>query len=178
MKCLEIEDFVRLMLVRLAHDSQIIDLCNPNIKYACIPNDYKQRIAYILTANNGWKEEFSSIIDIDHYFKNHFEWEEQMSNALANELSVMGRKYEYDFMKDGIRIIYDENDIIELMACYSIRELIDTMDHFVSLLGSHYFSKEYLEKNPDYYEKIIKNMCNAFDTYSPKSDNSCLALLK
>ena len=63
---LSLNDFTILMLATMANNNEGI---------ASIPADYKQRIENILCSDNGWKEKFSILINLDDYFEDHFSWE-------------------------------------------------------------------------------------------------------
>lgn len=83
---LDIKDFVYLMLATLAHNPKIIDYKDRSQKIIALPIQYKQIIENILCAENRWKEEFSILIDIEEYFKNHFVWERKLAVALKQVL--------------------------------------------------------------------------------------------
>lgn len=145
-ECLNLNDFVYLMLAHLASNSPIIDLNNPSNKYICLPATYKQIIENILYAKNGWYNDFSSLINMDEYFEDHFLWEQQMSEELKNVLNNLDKKMEYDFERDNILIIITENELSEIRKKYNNEEINNKMDHFTNLLTSYTYTREY-QKN-------------------------------
>jgi len=135
-KCLSLYDFVTLMLIHLAKNSQIIDVTNPNLKYACIPFSYKEIIQNIFCAENRWKEMFSTIINVDEYFDDHFVWEINMSNALDKVIKNMNKIVKVDFVRDKFIITFTDDEINNLIKQYPNEEINNSMDHFTNLLTS------------------------------------------
>ena len=112
---LSLNDFTILMIATLANNSRFIDFANRDKRIAVIPVDYKQRIENILCADNGWKEEFSILINVDEYFEDHFAWEHQLALEIKIVLQQMGKNFEYDFVYDSINkhfiYIIEEGDL-------------------------------------------------------------------
>lgn len=105
-KILNINDFVYLLLATLAQEPRIIDLKDKSKKIISLPIQYKQIIENILCADNGWKEEFSILIDTEEYFENHFIWEQKLALALKQALINLNKTFEYDFEYDRLNLFY------------------------------------------------------------------------
>ncbi len=69
---MKIDEFTLYFLARLTKVQRVIDLNNRNNVIIDIPVNYKEIIEDILNSNESWKEEFSVLIDIDEYFKDHY----------------------------------------------------------------------------------------------------------
>jgi len=154
---LMLDDFVLLMLVNLAKKSDVTfndDKC----KMACLPAYYKQIIENILCADNGWKEKFSNLIDINKYFIDHFMWEMELSYSFCNVLSTLNKKVSYEFTNDYIMIPFFQEEIDKIMSKYTDVEIVANMEHFVSLLTDYIYTREFQEQIYDYTARSVKKM--------------------
>lgn len=155
---LSLEHFVTLMLIYLARKTQIIDLRNPNKKYACIPFAYKEIIQNILYAENRWKDMFSCLINVEEYFDDHFLWENKMSIALECVLKKLGKNVECDFEKDKLLIVFTDEELNELMKKYNNRNINNRMDHFTNLLNDYIYTREFKENFHNYSAKSVEKV--------------------
>ena len=155
---LNIKEFVYLLLATLAQDSKIIDLNDKNIKTISLPIQYKQIIQNILCADNGWKEEFSILIDIEEYFENHFVWEQKLALTLKKVLVDLNKTFEYDFEYDRLLIKFTCDEIDSILMQYNDDELKSVMEHFVNLLTDYIFTREFQEEHHDYYAYTVDKM--------------------
>lgn len=146
-KTLSIDDFTNLLIATLAYNTQIIDLNDCNKKIASLPLDYKQRIEKIMYTENEWNEEFSILINTDDYFKNHFNWEQQLAMQLKK---ITSKKYEIDFLRDCINITLDQEEVNAILSKYSDNNLTRTMLHFTTLLTDYIYSREFQEISNNY----------------------------
>jgi len=157
-KVLNLKDFVYLLLGTLAKNSQIIDLEDTNKRVVALPVRYKQIIENILCADNGWKERFSCLIDIEEYFDNHFAWEMKLSIELKQALIDLNKSYEYDFEYDKLRISFTKEEVDAIMSKYQDEEINDKMDHFTNLLVDYIYTQEFQERFNDYYASTVEKM--------------------
>ena len=146
-KTLSIDDFTNLLIATLAYNTQIIELNDCNKKIASLPLDYKQRIEKIMYTENEWNEEFSILINTDDYFKNHFNWEQQLAMQLKK---ITSKKYEIDFLRDCINITLDQEEVNAILSKYSDNNLTRTMLHFTTLLTDYIYSREFQEISNNY----------------------------
>ncbi|MBE5806563.1 MAG: hypothetical protein E7313_07675 [Clostridiales bacterium] len=153
---LEIKDFVYLMLMKLADNSQIMN--SKSQKIVAIPSNYKQVIENILCSDNGWKNKFSQLIDIEEYFDDHFFWERKLANTLKKILQELNKTYRYDLISDNIFIEFSQMEIDEIMKKYQNEEINDNMDHFTNLLVDYIYTREYQERFTDYSARTIQKM--------------------
>jgi len=160
-KTLSIQDFTLLLLATLAKNSQVIDLKNSDKLTVKIPVNYKQIIENILCAENGWKYEFSILIDINEYFDDHFAWELELSLTLKEVLNNLKKDVEYDFSNDMLIIPFYQNEIDIIMKNYTDELLLNTMDHFASLLVDLIYTREFQENFHDYSASAVTKMKNS-----------------
>ena len=159
-KALDINDFVYLLLATLAQNSKIIDLKDKNKKIISLPIQYKQVIENILCADNGWKEEFSILIDIDEYFENHFAWENKLSLSLKETLNDLNKSYEYDFVYDRLLIPFTQDEVDAMLLKYPEEETKNVVDHFSRLLTDYIYTRKFQETYYDYYANAVSKMKN------------------
>ena len=157
-KTLTLSDFTILMIATLADNSKVIDLINRDNRVAVIPVDYKQRIENILCAENGWKEEFSILINIDEYFEDHFAWEQQLAMQIKNVIERLGKNFEYDFLRDSINISFSQKEVDFILSNYRDEKVKNIMDHFTSLLSDLIYSRRFQEKFQDYSSRSVQYM--------------------
>lgn len=157
-KTLTLNDFTILMIATLADNSKIIDLVDQDKKIAVIPVDYKQRIQNIMCAENGWKEEFSTLINVNDYFEDHFAWELKLSMQIKEVIEQLGKNFQYDFLRDCINISFTQNEIDYLLSNYENDNLKNTMVHFTSLLIDYIYSREFQERFSDYSSRSVQFM--------------------
>lgn len=155
---LNINDFVCLLLATLAQNPRIIYYEDRDKKTVSLPIQYKQIIENILCADNRWKEEFSILIDIEEYFKNHFIWEQKLALALKQTLINLNKTYEYDFEHDKLLINFTQTEIDMILSQYQSEELKNAMDHFANLLVDYIYTREFQEEIHDYYASSVKKM--------------------
>ncbi len=157
-KCLSLYDFVTLMLIHLAKKSQIIDIRYSHLKYACIPFAYKEIIQNILCAENRWKEIFSTLINVDEYFDDHFGWEIEMSNTLDKVVKNMGKIVKVDFVRDKFIITFTNDELNNLIKKYPNEEINNSMDHFTNLLNDYIYTREFKEEFHNYSAISVEKM--------------------
>ena len=157
-KTLSLNEFTILMIATLADNSKIIDWENRDKRIAVLPVDYKQRIENILCAENGFKEKFSILIDIDEYFQDHFAWEEKLAIQIKNFLQRMGKDFEYDFVMDSIRISFTQKEIGLILSNYRNNNIKKIMRHFTSVMGDNIYTREFQEHFYDYNSRSVLYM--------------------
>ena len=161
-RCLEIKDFSLLMLAILADSSRPLTVAKKTIKIAVLPIDYKQIIQNILCDDNGWKEEFSSLINMKEYFSNHFKWEKKLVSSIQEYIDETCKDVKYDFNTDKIYIRFEFKEIEEIqeniLNKYKSQETINKMIHFTNLLKDLIFTREYQEEFYDYGAASVKKM--------------------
>ena len=155
---LSLNDFTILMIATLADNSKFIDFANRDKRIAVIPVDYKQRIENILCAENGWKEEFSILINIDEYFEDHFAWEQQLATQIKAVIERLGKNFEYDFLGDSINISFIQKEIDFILSNYKDENMKNIMNHFTSLLSDFIYSRTFQEEFHDYSSRSVKYM--------------------
>ena len=161
---IKIKDFVYLLLGTLGTKPQIIDLNDKNKIIVSLPSNYKQRIQNILCAENRWKEMFSSLIDIEEYFDDHFVWETKLANTLKNILEEKKKEITYDFERDSLIITFTKQEVKDIINRYKSEELKNTMDHFTNLLTDYIYSREFQEHHYDYYAISVKRMHDLYES--------------
>ena len=157
-KTLSLNEFTILMIATLADNSKIIDWENRDKRIAVLPVDYKQRIENILCAENGFKEKFSILIDIEEYFQDHFSWEEQLAIQIKNFLQRMGKDFEYDFVMDSIRISFTQKEIGLILSNYRNNNIKKIMRHFTSVMSDNIYTREFQEHFYDYNSRSVLYM--------------------
>ncbi len=154
---LSIYHFARILLAELAENTTIINFYNPDIKTADIPFNYREVIENILCADNGWKEEFSPLIDIERYFKEHFYWEEQFATEIMNVANNLGKEIVFDLRRDHFCVIFSPEEIQDIKKEYDI-EIIEVAEHFAILLTEFIFTRRYKEQVLDYSARTSAKM--------------------
>ena len=157
---LSINEFVYLLLATLAQNPRIFDMKDRSKKIISLPIQYKQIIENILCADNGWKEEFSVLIDTEEYFENHFAWEQKLALTLKQALIDLNKTFEYDFEYDKLLISFTQEEINMILSQYPNEELKNIMDHFANLLVDYIYTREFQEEHYDYYASTVSKMHN------------------
>lgn len=152
---IKLTDFVYLLFATLADNSKIND---KNNKIVCLPVNYKQIIENILCVDNGWKDEFSCLIDVDDYFADHFDWELRLSLAIKNMLFEMNKWVDYNFECDLLLFSFAREEIDKIMNGFENSKLKTIMNHFANLLVDYIYTREYQEKFYDYSAVAVKKM--------------------
>ena len=142
---MKLKDFTYLMLACLANNSVYMHAKNGNNLTAYLPITYKQIIEEILCSENGWKEAFSVLINIEEYFKNHFIWEQELSCTLNEVLNELGKTIEYHHYSDSLIIHFTKEEVEEILNRYTKENLQLIMTHFTNLLTDYIFTREYVE---------------------------------
>lgn len=155
---LEVKDFVYLLLIKLADNSQIMN--SKKQKVVSIPSNYKQIIENILCSDNGWKDKFSMLIDTEDYFDDHFFWEKKLAATLKNVLDELDKEYKYNLMTDSIFIEFSEDEIENITKRYKDETINEEMTHFASLLVDFIYTREYQERFCDYSARAVEKMKN------------------
>lgn len=158
-KTLTLKQFSYLFLASLANNSPIIDLKNKNNRVCVLPANFKQNIQNILCAENGWKEEFSYLIDTDSYFYNHFAWESAFASTLKQTITDLKKDYVYDMAQDCIRISFSQKEVDSILSRFPKARQAEA-DHFARLVGDFIYSREYQEAHHDHSALAVKYMKN------------------
>ena len=159
-KTLSVNEFVYLLLATLAQNPRIIDIKDRSKKIVSLPIQYKQIIENILCADNGWKEEFSVLIDVDEYFEDHFAWEYKLAITLKQTLIDLNKTFEYDFEYDKLLIPFTQEEINMILSKYPDEKLKNIIDHFAHLLVDYIYTREFQEEHYDYYASTVSKMHN------------------
>lgn len=160
---LSLNDFVLLMFAMLAKNSKLNDLKDSNIKIACLPFNYKQIIENILCADNGWKEKFSILIDIDEYFDDHFGWEMNLAYVIGDVLNSLNKKLDYDLVMDRFSVSFTTDEVNDILTKYNNEKLLNTMEHFTNLLTDLIYTRQFQERFYDYSARSVKKMHDLYE---------------
>lgn len=152
---IKLTDFVSLLFATLACNSKIKD---KNNKIVFLPANYKQIIENILCADNGWRDEFSCLIDMDDYFEDHFDWEFRLSLVIKNMLFEMNKSFDYNFECDLLLFSFSKEEIEKIMNSFQNDKLKNIMNHFANLLVDYIYTREYQKKFYDYSAVAVKKM--------------------
>ena len=156
---MKIDEFTLYFLARLTKVQRVIDLNNRNNVIIDIPANYKDIIEDILNSNESWKEEFSVLIDMDEYFKDHYAWEKKFAISLEKTLTILGKRVDYDFQSDTMRVTFSKMEVQALLDETDNKDLNNIMDHFVSLIQDCQYTRDYrefMDKFDDNNRKIRK----------------------
>lgn len=159
---LDINDFTLLLLATLAINSRIIYLEDKNKKTITLSIQYKQIIENILCTENDWKEEFSVLIDMEEYFKDHFAWERKFALSFKQTLNQLNKSLEYDFEDDAFLIDFTNDEANEILAKYPDETLRNIMTHFVYLLMDDTYTRYYQENVYDHFAPTVERMHRVF----------------
>ena len=154
---LSMHDFAILLLSKLAENSLAVNLYYPKQKYAILPFNYRERIENILCADNGWKEEFSSLIDVADYFDDHFWWEERLAHELQNAVQELKKNMTFDIVHEEMSVIFYPNEIQKIFQKYD-KDAVKKMGHFVNLLLDSIYTRKYREQFFDYSARSVSKM--------------------
>ena len=146
---ISIHDFAKLLLAKLAENTLVINFYDLSEKHACISFNYLERIESILRTNNGWREEFSVLIDIQDYFEDRLDWEERLARELLLVTEELGKKMTFDFVHGHFSVIFKEDEIGQIYHGYD-SQLVEVMSHFANLMLHDTLLRHYLKKGfPD-----------------------------
>ena len=152
-----LHDFAKLMLARLAKETRVINFYHPEEKVASIPFDYRERIQNILCEDNGWEEEFAVLIKISEYFDDHFYWEQRLAEEILAVTQELNKKLEFDIVREYMTITFHSNEIQEITEDFD-ESIVNTMDHFVSLIISGLYSRRHREQIFDHTARSVAKM--------------------
>ncbi len=133
-------DFAKLFLAKLAENS----ISTNKSPCAFIPFNYRERIKNILYADNCWKERFSSLIDMEKYFDDHFFWEENFAKDLLKVLKDLKKEFKFDIVNEYMTVNFSKKEIHEILSSYD-ENTIQLANHFVSLALDVIYSREFQE---------------------------------
>ena len=158
-KVLTLKQFAYLFLATMADQSKIIQLDpkKKDILECVLPVTYKQNIQNIMCEQNGWAEKFSTLIDVEEYFDNHFIWEDMLSFQIEDALKTLGKDYVYDFSSDTIRIEFSKGEVEVLLKKFP-KAARENMDHFARLVGDFIYTRQYAEQYHDNNARSTKYM--------------------
>ena len=146
---LPIYDFAKLFLAKLADNSDCVHLWETAEKYARIPFNYRERIQNIILSDNGWKEEFSVLIDMDSYLENHFVWEQELSYELIRVAKKFNQEFKVDMIGESIYLAIPEKKLNKILNNYDDVYVV-LMDHFVNLVLDAIYTRDFQECFTDY----------------------------
>lgn len=158
-RVLTLKKFTYLFLAKMAEKTPIIQLKSDkkDILICTLPARYKKNIENIMCEQNGWAQEFSNLIDVDAYFKDHFEWEMLLALNIKNVLAELNKDFEYDFLNDRICIKFTQAEVDAILSKFSKKEK-ENMDHFANLVGSQIYRREFQEHYQEQDSKSTKFM--------------------
>ena len=159
---LSMHDFTSLMLAQLTKCSKKCYGISNSKSIASIPFDYKERIENILCEDNGWKEEFSILIDVKEYFKDHFYWEEKLAKEIQKIGNEVGKEMYFDIISEYIVIEFNTKDIELILNKFDI-ETNNVMRHFTSVMVSHIYSRRHKEEIFDHSARTTAKMHNLWE---------------
>ena len=137
--------FAKLLLAKLAEHSHAINFSDLSEKDAAIPFNYRERIESILRTNNGWREEFSVLIDLEDYFEDRDNWEERLAQELLYVTKELGKEMIVDFVHGYVSVIFKVDEIKQIYQEYN-PQLVKIMDHFANLVLTNMLFRRYLKR--------------------------------
>ena len=166
---LSLHDFIQLLFATLVNEEKNgrVFLASSSKKakkahskeshnVAWLPFNYRERIQNILCAENGWKEMFSILIDVDDYFKDHFWWEERLADEISN--FTQDRKISIDWCRERFVFYFTQQEIDAILSSFDDENLRKVMCKFASLLVDRLYSREHMEEFADYTSRSRKMM--------------------
>ncbi len=155
---LSMHDFVKLLFAMLAKESNEVYPRRSKTATIRIPFNYRERIENILCAGNGWKEEFSILIDTEDYFEDHFFWEERLSIEMLAVAKQLNRKFQFDLVNEQIILQLSFMEVNSILSSCKDEEVKKTMKHFASLVLCSLYGREHQEEFVDYTARSRKLM--------------------
>lgn len=135
-KILTLDQFVELLLIHLASNKKQLNLKTGKWKIqANLPADYKVVIEQILTEDNGWAEEFSTLIDLNYYFKFQNYFERDLVDEFEKFVEKWGKTITTDFRFCFVSIEFSENEVEDIARKYNY-ETHNKMEHFSNLVST------------------------------------------
>ena len=170
-KVLSIKRFTYLFLAKMAEKTPVIQLKSDkkDVLICTLPARYKKNIENIMCEPNGWTEEFSNLIDVDAYFKDHFEWEMLLALNIKEVLKELNKDFEYDFINDTICIKFTKDEVEAILSKFTKKE-IENMDHFANLVGSQIYRRDFQEQFQEQDSKSTKFMNDLYEKRYRKPD--------
>ena len=140
----DMKGFVTLLLADLASKNTLYVFNGPNKKQASLPMDYKNRIEKIMYADNEWGIKFSRLLDINEYYENQSDWEQELGKTISNVINELGKKDQttYNLELDTIEIPFTNEEIEKIKSRYD-EEILEIMDHFSNLIADYAFSRKF-----------------------------------
>lgn len=140
----DMKGFVTLLLAELASKDEG-SVRKGEVRYACLPIDYKSRIEQIMYQQNGWGIKFSRLIDINEYYEDQKQWEQNLGNTIKEVLSEIKNGYKIDcnFETDTLVIPFTVKEIETIKDSYD-EETLEIMDYFSNLIVSYCYSREFI----------------------------------
>ena len=154
---LPLHDFAKLMIAELAKNSIVKYLRGVDQKVVYLPFNYRERIENILCADNGWRERFSCLIDIEDYFNDHFWWEERLAEEIKNVTQELKKEITFDIVSEHMIIKLTQEEVEKIEKQYDLFH-IERMKHFVDVMTSRIYSRRHKEEFVDYSAKSAAKM--------------------
>ncbi len=159
---LSINAFTKLMLAQLAKNPKRLSGKKSKRYVANIPFNYRERIENILCADNGWKEKFSVLIDIDDYFDDHFWWEEKLSQEIMNVVSELGKKINFDIISEYMSVSLNSDEIEYILKQYD-KDITKIAEHFFAIMIDVHYSRRHKEEFVDYSARSVAKMHEIYE---------------
>jgi hypothetical protein len=116
----------------------------------------------ILCQQNGWKEKFSGIIDVDEYFDDHFAWEDKLQTALVKALKNLGKKFSIRFGAEYFIVTFTPKEIEEIYRGFN-QETLSNMRHFTNLVDDATYGRRHREEINDYTARSVAYMHKLYE---------------
>ncbi|MBQ9279903.1 MAG: hypothetical protein IJ215_02490 [Clostridia bacterium] len=159
---LSIHAFAKLMLAQLAKNTKKISGKKPKRYVANIPFNYRERIENILCTDNGWKEKFSVLIDIDEYFDDHFWWEEKLAQEILNVVRNLGKEINFDIISEYMSISLNPEEIENILKQYD-KDITKIMEHFVAIMIDRIYTRRHKEEFVDHSARSVAKMHELYE---------------
>lgn len=131
-----IDNFVELLIASLANSSLIYHFQEKSkMKVAKLPLNYKEIIKRVMYDEKENILNYSKIIDIEQYYDNTDDWENEFDKALNNYFSKNNKSCVYNFEKNRLEIKYSIDELKEVFIKYDsdilniASELADALIH-------------------------------------------------
>jgi hypothetical protein len=125
---LSLDDFSKLFLAQVAKDTFISD-----VKLIRLPFNYRRRIEAILAGNKYWQEQFSDLIDMDDFSKDHNNWDISFAIVLLYKIQKLG-DLKYDFVNELMYMEVNSKAIENLRKDFANKYIHD-MNRLVDLIN-------------------------------------------
>lgn len=142
---IDMNNFVELLFASFANNELARNFDNMfNIKTVTVLSlNYREIIKNIMYIENVLETGFSKIIDIEKYYYQQEQWENEFSNSVSNYLKKTSNKFAFE--NGVLEMDYTKEELKRILSNYD-DDLLNVASHFATLLTTSFYDDNFMMK--------------------------------